>query len=129
MSTTARHALDTRANRRVAKNHTTALMILVVMWSAAGVCGLLFLSGTGREPSAQPVVARPAAQTLSAYPACELALAAEHARWQYSGIYSNPAQCDQPTVTPEQYFRAWRTVGGEMWNLIGDTSHTTHAQN
>lgn len=129
MSTTARHALDTRTSRRTPEERTTALMILVVMWSAVGVCGLLFLSGAGREPAAQPVVARPAAQTLPAYPACELALAAEHARWQYSGTYTNPAQCDQPTVTTEQYFRAWRTVGGETWNLIGDTSAATHAQN
>jgi len=129
MSATARHAAP-RIEQKTTDDRLTALLVLVVGWAAAGLCGLLILNAVvSPEPSAPPVVARPAAQTLPAYTACELALAAEHARWQYSGTSANPAACNQPTVTAQQYIRAWTSVGGETWTLQGDTSAGTHAQN
>lgn len=131
MSTDGRHVrtrpiLTTQASDQRTLRRWLQLIVACLWLGIALNIATMLTSTPG--PSAQPAVARPAAQTLSSYHRCEVALAAAYARWQFSGANSNPAECDQPTVTGEQYLRAWRAVGGETWTLVGATSDTTHTQ-
>ena len=92
----------------------TLTLLALAVTATAGVMTASVLVGR-QQPATVVTVVAPAP---TAYDRCEAALRVAWALWQHNGAEYRTPECDQPTVTYEQYQRAYRAVGGEMWTAV-----------
>lgn len=98
--------------RRAARGSSTRAVAVAVPLLLAAVAVLLLVvsSGPGTDRSPSSTI------STTALDRCEADLRAEYDRWTRDPSREiNPASCDQPGVSHEDYTRVFRAVGGPVW--------------